>query len=78
MRRHRSGIKHFHHPDVGDTSLAYESLELVGDPGLVLNGYTAEPGTASEDALNLLASWAATTDQEQRARSANEATRADG
>jgi transcriptional regulator with XRE-family HTH domain len=78
VRRHRSGIKHFHHPVVGDISLAYESLELVADPGLVLNGYTAEPGTASEDALNLLASWAATTDQEQRARSANEATRADG
>ena len=57
---------------------AYESLELVADPGLVLNGYSAEPGTASEDALNLLASWAATTDQEQQARSANEATKADG
>jgi transcriptional regulator with XRE-family HTH domain len=78
VRQHRSGIKHFHHPVVGDISLAYESLELVADPGLVLNGYSAEPGTASEDALNLLASWAATTDQEQRAHSANEATRADG
>ena len=78
VRQHRSGIKHFHHPVVGDISLAYESLELVADPGLVLNGYSAEPGTASEDALNLLASWAATTDQEQQARLANEATRADG
>ena len=78
VRQHRSGIKHFHHPVVGDISLAYESLELVADPGLVLNGYSAEPGTASEDALNLLASWAATTDQERHARLANEATRADG
>ena len=78
VRQHRSGIKHFHHPVVGDISLAYESLELVADPGLVLNGYSAEPGTASEDALNLLASWAATTEQEQQARSGNEATRADG
>jgi transcriptional regulator with XRE-family HTH domain len=77
VRQHRSGIKHFHHPVVGDISLAYESLELVADPGLVLNGYSAEPGSASQDALNLLASWAATTDQEQ-AHSANEATRADG
>ena len=68
VRQHRSGIKHFHHPVVGDISLAYESLELVADPGLVLNGYSAEPGTASEDALNLLASWAATTDQEQQAQ----------
>jgi transcriptional regulator with XRE-family HTH domain len=78
VRQHRSGIKHFHHPVVGDITLAYESLELVADPGLVLNGYSAEPGTASQDALNLLASWAATTDQEEQAHSANEATRADG
>jgi transcriptional regulator with XRE-family HTH domain len=72
VRQHRSGIKHFHHPVVGDISLAYESLELVADPGLVLNGYSAEPGTASEDALNLLASWAATADQEQQAQAASE------
>jgi transcriptional regulator with XRE-family HTH domain len=78
VRKHRSGIKHFHHPVVGDISLAYESLELVADPGLVLNGYSAEPGTASEDALNLLASWAATADQEPKAQPANEATTADG
>jgi hypothetical protein len=25
--------------------------------------YTAEPGSASQDALNLLASWAATSDR---------------
>jgi transcriptional regulator with XRE-family HTH domain len=72
VRQHRSGIKHFHHPVVGDISLAYESLELVADPGLVLNGYSAEPGSASQDALNLLASWAATADQEQQAQTASE------
>jgi hypothetical protein len=72
VRQHRSGVKHFHHPVVGDISLAYESLELVADPGLVLNGYSAEPGSASQDALNLLASWAATTDQEQQAQTASE------
>ncbi len=77
VRQHRSGVKHFHHPVVGDITLAYESLELVADPGLVLNGYSAEPGTASEDALNLLASWAATADQEPQAQPATEATRAD-
>jgi transcriptional regulator with XRE-family HTH domain len=78
VRQHRSGIKRFHHPVVGDITLAYESLELVADRGLVLNGYSAEPGTASEDALSLLASWAATADREQRARTADEATKADG
>jgi hypothetical protein len=43
---------------------AYESMELVADAGLILNGYSAEPGSPSQDALNLLASWAATADQE--------------
>ena len=64
VRQHRSGVKHFHHPVVGDISLAYESMELVADTGLILNGYSAEPGSPSQDALNLLASWAATADQE--------------
>jgi hypothetical protein len=63
-RQHRAGVKHFHHPVVGDISLAYESMELVADTGLILNGYSAEPGSPSQDALNLLASWAATADQE--------------
>ena len=72
VRQHRAGVKRFHHPLVGDVSLAYESLELVADPGLVLNGYSAEPGTASQDALNLLASWAATADREEQAHTPNE------
>jgi transcriptional regulator with XRE-family HTH domain len=72
VRQHRSGVKHLHHPVVGDLSLAYESMELVADIGLVLNGYSAEPGTPSQDALNLLASWAATADREERAHTPNE------
>jgi transcriptional regulator with XRE-family HTH domain len=72
VRQHRSGVKHLHHPVVGDMSLAYESMELVADVGLVLNGYSAEPGTPSQDALNLLASWAATADREEQARTPNE------
>jgi hypothetical protein len=72
VRQHRAGVKHFHHPVVGDVTLAYESMELVADPGLILNGYSAEPGTAGQDALNLLASWAATADQEQQAQAASE------
>jgi hypothetical protein len=35
-------------------------MELSADPGLRLNAYSAEPGSPSQDALNLLASWAAT------------------
>lgn len=60
VRQHRTGTKKFHHPVVGDLTLAYESMELTADPGLRLNAYVAEPGTPSAEALALLASWAAT------------------
>jgi transcriptional regulator with XRE-family HTH domain len=60
VRFHRSGVKKLHHPVVGDLELVYEALELPADPGLSLSTYTALPGTASEDALRMLASWAAT------------------
>jgi transcriptional regulator with XRE-family HTH domain len=60
VRFHRSGAKNFHHPVVGDLDLVYDAMELPADPGLTLVAYTAEPGTASHDGLNLLASWAAT------------------
>jgi transcriptional regulator with XRE-family HTH domain len=59
VRNHRSGVKHLHHPLVGDLTLAYEALELASEPGLRLNAYTAEPGTPAQDALSLLASWTA-------------------
>lgn len=59
VRLHRSGVKRFHHPEVGDLTLAYESMQLTADPGLLLNAYTAEPGTPSEQGLRLLASWVA-------------------
>lgn len=60
VRTHGSGSKHFHHPVVGDLVLAYESLDLRAEPGLALTIYTAQPGSATADALVLLASWAAT------------------
>jgi transcriptional regulator with XRE-family HTH domain len=63
VRLHRTGVKRLHHPVVGDLTLTYEALELSADPGLRINAYTAEPGTPSDDALNLLASWAVTLDQ---------------
>src|SRR5262249_15176236 len=59
VRLHRSGVKHLHHPLVGELILACESLDLTTDTGQRLNAYTAEPGSASQDALNLLASWSA-------------------
>jgi MmyB-like transcription regulator ligand binding domain len=63
VRFHRTGVKHFHHPVVGDLTLAYEALELPADPGLTIFAYTAEPNSPSHDALNLFASWTATPNQ---------------
>ena len=65
VRRHDTGLKRFHHPVVGELDLTFEAMELVADPGLTMFVYTAEPGSKSEEALNLLASWAATPDQEE-------------
>ncbi len=42
----------------------YEALDLSADAGLSLLVYTAEPGSATGDALRLLASWAATQQSE--------------
>jgi hypothetical protein len=50
-------------------------MELSADPGLSILTYSAEPGTTSEEALGLLGSWAATLDQEERARSKAEEAR---
>jgi transcriptional regulator with XRE-family HTH domain len=60
VRFHNHGVKHFFHPVVGELHLSYNRLELAADPGLTLFTYTAEPGSPSGDALNLLGSWAAT------------------
>jgi transcriptional regulator with XRE-family HTH domain len=63
VRQHHTGRKRLHHPVVGDLELTYEVLALPADPGLSLVVYGAEPGSASQDGLKLLASWAATLDQ---------------
>ncbi|HLX48962.1 MAG TPA: hypothetical protein VKS82_11570 [Streptosporangiaceae bacterium] len=39
-------------------------MELVADPGLTMFVYTTEPGSKSEEALRLLASWATTPGEE--------------
>lgn len=59
---HTSGVKLLHHPIVGDLDLPFESFPMAGDPNQSLLTYTSEPGSPTRDALNLLASWAATAD----------------
>jgi transcriptional regulator with XRE-family HTH domain len=63
VRYHQTGTKRLHHPVVGELELSYEVMELAADTELRLAIFTAEPGTRSEEALSLLASWAATSDQ---------------
>ncbi|MFI9842894.1 helix-turn-helix transcriptional regulator [Nonomuraea sp. NPDC051941] len=54
VRAHTQGRKTFHHPDVGDLTLGYQSMQLEGTPGHRLVAYYAEPGTPGYDAMVLL------------------------
>ena len=63
VRFHDKGTKRLHHPIVGELTLTFETMQLTADTGLTMAAYTAEPGSKSEEALNLLASWTATPDQ---------------
>lgn len=60
VRLHGAGTKQFHHSLVGDLDLAYESVDMISDPGLTLTIYAAEPASPTAQALDLLASWTAT------------------
>lgn len=60
---HDTGKKELHHSVVGDLVLSYEVLELPADPGLSMVVYSAEPGSATEQALHLLSIWAASTSE---------------
>jgi hypothetical protein len=74
VHRHDTGRKRFHHPLVGDLDVTFETMALVADPGLTMFVYTAEPGSKSREALDLLASWAA-TDHEETAHGNHEEQR---
>lgn len=60
VRHHRTGVKRIAHPAVGDLELVYEALELPANPDWAMFGYTAEPGSPTEERLSLLGSLAAT------------------
>lgn len=51
------GTKQIRHPLVGELTLSYETLRLPDDAEQSLVIYHAEPGSASAEALRLLASW---------------------
>lgn len=66
VRFHGPTVKHFVHPVVGELDLNFNRMELPGAPGLAIFAYTPEPGSRSAEALQLLGSWAATTDLAER------------
>ena len=78
VREHRSGIKSIHHPIVGDLDLNYLGLDLASDRALQMLVFSAEPGTASHDGLQLLANWAATNNVELEAKDEAGAPRTPG
>ena len=63
VRYHHTGLKRIHHPLVGHLELTYEVMTLAADPDLVMFAFTAEVGSKSQEALDLLASWTATEDE---------------
>ncbi len=62
------GSKSLNHPIVGPLTVQYETFTLPGDPSQALFMYSAEPGTPSKAALDLLTSWAMSDDQQRNAR----------
>ena len=60
VRYHQTGTKRLRHPVVGELELQYEGMDVSADDGLTISVYSAEPGSRSQEALDLLASWAAT------------------
>jgi len=78
VREHRTGLKSIHHPVVGDLTLTYQSMDLASSHELQMLVFSAAPGSASHDRLQLLANWAETNDADLRrdalARNTNEAS----
>ena len=59
IRIRHEGVKRLRHPQVGELELTYQSVDLPTGcrASQDLSLYTAEPGTAHEERLRLLASW---------------------
>jgi transcriptional regulator with XRE-family HTH domain len=78
VQLHHAGVKRLRHPVVGMIEVAYNTMDLPAQPGLVLTFYTAQPGSPSEDALRLLASWAATIPESDRQNASQQTLSAAG
>lgn len=60
VRESVSGTKTFRVPEAGDITLDWDTYPLPGSPGPVMLVFTAEPGSADADRLQLLAALHAT------------------
>jgi len=63
VRYHQTGTKRLRHPVVGELELQYEVMDVSADDGLTISIYSTEPGSCSQEALDLLASWTATPER---------------
>lgn len=72
VRHHQTGTNRLRPPIVGAVGLDYEVLDVSADDGLTISVYSAEPGSRSAQAIDLLASWIATATPEQAGTPAEE------
>ncbi|MFE9837027.1 helix-turn-helix domain-containing protein [Streptomyces sp. NPDC005551] len=59
VREKGHGVKRLRHPLVGALELSFETFRLPDDAEQAMITYHAEPGSASAEALRLLAAWGA-------------------
>lgn len=52
-----AGVKRLNHPLVGELTIDYEALDVVGETDQTLFIYTTKPGSESQERMRLLAGW---------------------
>jgi transcriptional regulator with XRE-family HTH domain len=66
VREHRTGLKLIHHPVVGDLDLTFQAMDFASDRGMQMIVFSAEPGSATHERLQLLANWAESAEDRPR------------
>lgn len=64
VREHRTGRKLVRHPVVGDLDLDFQALDFASDRALQMIVFSAEPGSATQERLQLLANLVETPSRE--------------
>jgi transcriptional regulator with XRE-family HTH domain len=73
VRAHKPGLKAFRHPAIGEITLPFENLTVDAAGDQTLTVFTPRAGSPEHDAVQLLASWAATRGQTQTLTSPEQA-----